>query len=197
LSDLGAIVVPDAAHEREATDLEVTVGESTVGELDLAGYLVRSRRRARLSQREMAARLGLAQSTWAGYERGSRRVPERVLAAALSVAGLRLAVVDEAGHEVMPFPANAVRDNAGRRFPAHLEVQPPDKLPREALRSPRYDRQPPRAWYHLRESAHVAADSVGDRDHPTTPELAVRLRRLRTAGAASRASAPRVPEQDD
>jgi HTH-type transcriptional regulator/antitoxin HipB len=168
-----------------------------VGELELAGYLVRSRRRARLSQREMAERLGLAHSTWASYERGSRRVPERVLWAALSSAGLRLAVVDDTGQEVLPFPADAVRDNAGRRLPAHLEVQPPDKLPREALRSPRYDRQPPRAWYHLRDSPEVDTDVLGENDHPTALELALRLRRLRTAGAWRRASALRGAEQDD
>jgi HTH-type transcriptional regulator/antitoxin HipB len=131
----------------------------------------------------MACELGISQSTLAGYERGARRVPEGLLLSALELSGLRLAVVDDSGREVSPFPTDAVRDNAGRRFPAHLEVQPPDQLPREALRSPRYDREPPRAWYHLRGSWEAADavvdDGSGQRDHPTTQELALRLRRRR------------------
>ena len=87
---------------------------------------------------------------------------------------------------MLPFPTNAVRDNAGRRFPAHLEVQPPDRLPREALRAPRYDREAPRAWYHLRGSDEVTDTGPDGRDHPTEFELAVRRRGLRTAGAARR-----------
>lgn len=124
-------------------------------------------------------------------------MPEQVLAGALSLAGLRLAVLDDAGHEVLPFPEDAVRDNAGRRFPAHLEVQPPDRLPREAIRSPRYDRHPPRAWYHLRGTAQGPAEDVGDREHPTTLELALRQQRLRAARAARRAAGPRSVGQDD
>ncbi|GAB3079058.1 helix-turn-helix domain-containing protein [Pedococcus soli] len=106
-------------------------------EFDGVGYLLRARRRAQLSQREMAGSIGVAQATLSAYEGGRRKLPEPVLVAALRVAGLRLVVVDEKGQEVTPFPADAVRDNAGRRFPAHLEVQPPDQLPSEALRAAR------------------------------------------------------------
>lgn len=151
-------------------------------EFDGVGYLLRARRRAQLSQREMAGSIGVAQATLSTYEGGRRKLPEPVLVAALRVAGLRLVVVDEKGEEVTPFPADAVRDNAGRRFPAHLEVQPPDQLPREALRAPRYDRRPPRAWYHLRGSDEVTT-GCGAGDHPTDLELAVRRRGLWTAGA--------------
>ena len=168
-----------------------------MGELELAEYLVRARRRVRLSQREMAAQLDVAQSTLASYERGTRRVPEGVLAAALALGGLRLAVLDGAGEEVLPFPTDAVRDNAGRRFPAHLEVQPPDRLPREALRAPRYDREAPRAWYHLRGSDEVPDTGPGRRDHPTEFELALRRRGLRTAGAARRMAQLRAAAGQD
>ncbi len=164
-----------------------------MSEFDAVGYLVRARRRVGLSQREMAARVDVAQSTLAGYEGGTRRVPESVLAAVLSIAGLRLAVLDAAGEEVLPFPTNAVRDNAGRRFPAHLEVQPPDRLPREALRAPRYDRAAPRAWYHLRGSDEVTDAGPDSRDHPTEFELVVRRRGLLTAGAARRMASARTP----
>jgi transcriptional regulator with XRE-family HTH domain len=150
---------------------------------EAAHYLVRARRILRLSQREMAALLGVGQSTWAGYESGARVVPHALLVAVLTKAGLRLAVVDEAGRQVAPFPTDAVRDNGGRRFPAHLEVQPPDRLPREAMMSPRYDRKPARAWYHLRGSWEAAGvveeDGAWQRDHPTTQELEGRLRRRR------------------
>ena len=154
-----------------------------VDSVEAAHYLVRARRILRLSQREMAGLLGVAQSTWAGYEGGARMVPHALLVAALTTAGLRLAVVDETGRQVAPFPTGAVRDNAGRRFPAHLEVQPPDQLPREAMMSPRYDRKPARAWYHLRGSWEAAGgvgeDRAGQRDHPTEQELEIRLRRRR------------------
>lgn len=158
-------------------------GGSEVDQFDSAGYVVRARHRAQLSQREMADHVGVAQSTLGGYEAGARKVPAHLLDAILAVAGLRLAVVDASGRVVEPFSADAVRDNAGRRFPAHLEVQPPDRLPREALRAPRYDRRPPKAWYHLRGSHEVDTTGPDRLDHPTQLELAARQRSLRTAGA--------------
>lgn len=159
-------------------------GGRSMTAFDTVGYLLRARRLQGLSQREMAATMGVAQSTWAGYESGARTIPHHVLEQALVGAGLRLAVVDERGAGVPPFPPDTVRDNAARRFPAHLEVQPPDQLPREALRAPRYDRQQPRAWYHLRDAAQATNAGAGGLDHPTDLEIALRLRAGRTAGAA-------------
>jgi HTH-type transcriptional regulator/antitoxin HipB len=98
----------------------------------------------------------------------------------LRACGLALVVVDSEGAQVAPFPADAVRDNAGRRFPAHLDLRPPDDLPDEAMTSPRYDRAPVRAWYHRRaERDRRAAAGTGRTDHATAAELELhRLRRL-------------------
>jgi HTH-type transcriptional regulator/antitoxin HipB len=95
----------------------------------------------------------------------------------LEVAGLRLAVLDADGHEVVPMPEDAVRDNQGRRFPAHLDVAPPDEVPYERWAYPRYDRPAARGWYQLRPARdRDAADAGSGRpaDHPTESELETR-----------------------
>jgi hypothetical protein len=68
-----------------------------------------------------------------------------------------------------------VRDNGARRFPAHLDVQPPDELPPGVIASPRYDREPAKAWYHRRaERDRLRASGQRAGDHPTEPELEYR-----------------------
>ncbi|MGY1722779.1 helix-turn-helix transcriptional regulator [Blastococcus sp. SYSU DS0533] len=91
-------------------------------DFDLCGLLRRIRRRADLSQRELAERLGLSKSTVAAVEAGARGVDARLLAAAAELAGLRLGLLDEAGHRVERMAPGTVRDRAGRRFPAHLDT---------------------------------------------------------------------------
>jgi HTH-type transcriptional regulator/antitoxin HipB len=146
--------------------------------IDAGAYIARARRLGDLSQRDLARQVGLAQSTVAGYESGARPVSLEVFARLLAAGGLRLAVVDAQGQPVDAFAPDSVRDNAGRRFPAHLDVQPPDDRPHEALRGPRYDRYPPAGWYHLRRARDQRAGVQGrPGDHPTVPDL--ELRRLR------------------
>ncbi|MEJ8278404.1 helix-turn-helix domain-containing protein [Pseudonocardia spirodelae] len=92
---------------------------------DLSGVVRRVRRSADLSQRELAARTGLAPSTIARIESRSLAPALGTLAAILAVAGLRLVVVDAQGRRVPPMedpPGDDLRDGAGRRFPAHLDV---------------------------------------------------------------------------
>lgn len=151
--------------------------------LDPAGVVLRVRRMADLSQRDLAGMLGVSPATVARWESGARRVELVALEAVLDIAGLRLGVVDNRSQEILPVSADAVRDNAGRRFPAHLDVQPPDVLPYEAISSPRYDRQPAKGWYHLREQRDVRrADGHGPAEHPTATELEQRRRRRLLAG---------------
>nr|WP_200961335.1 helix-turn-helix transcriptional regulator [Phycicoccus sp. Soil802] len=133
--------------------------------------LARARRHARMSQRELAVAVGVAPSTVAAIESGARHPSVELLDRLLRASGLRLAVVDADGVELAPFPDEAVRDNAGRRFPAHLDVLPPDRVPPTRVASPRYDRPPAKGWYRLRADA-PREGAVGPRaDHPTVAEV--------------------------
>ena len=116
--------------------------------LDVAGYVLRARRRADLSQRDLAERLGVSQSTVARLESSGVTTVDR-LETILDLGGMGLAVVDDEGVPVDPFPDDVVRDNARRRFPAHLDVQPPGPQPGNRGMGIRYDRSPAKAWYAI------------------------------------------------
>ena len=110
---------------------------------DLPGALRRIRRSADVSQREIAGLVGISKTAIAAAESGARGLDARVLALAAELAGLRLAVVDGEGRHVPEMADEAVRDMAGRRFPAHLDTRYSDE---GWWHGPhRYDRQQP--WY--------------------------------------------------
>jgi HTH-type transcriptional regulator/antitoxin HipB len=94
---------------------------------DVPAALRRIRRLADASQRELAERIGISKSSLAGAESGSRGLDIRVFACAAEVAGLRLALVDDAGAPVEGMAEDAVRDRFGRRFPAHLDTRYSDE----------------------------------------------------------------------
>ncbi|MGR7025042.1 helix-turn-helix domain-containing protein [Geodermatophilus sp. URMC 62] len=96
-------------------------------DLDLPGLIRRIRRRADLSQREIAAATGIPKATVAAAEAGTRGLDARALARLAEVAGLRLVLVDGEGAEVAPMDGRAVRDEGGRRFPAHLDTRHGDE----------------------------------------------------------------------
>lgn len=185
------------------------MAENPTAEFDGAGYLLRARRLADLSQREAADLLGAAKSTLARWETGERDVTVRALVRLLAGAGLCLQVVDQQGALVPPFPADTLRDNAQRRFPAHLDVVPPEQRPGNRGHGQRYDRPPARGWYALRTTRDapaagavagaVAANRVGRGrvDHPTESELFQRKQRERLAWqerARANALAATLPE---
>lgn len=155
-------------------------------DIDLAdaasvGRLVaRARRLADLSQRDLAARIGVSSGAIARLEAGTGHPSLPLLAAILTAARLPLRIVGDDDTVVGPFPATAVRDNGGRRFPAHLDVAPPDEVPFWATRGPRYDRAAPRGWYQQRQERDrlFSLKSSGSRpvDHPTQEQLAERER---------------------
>ena len=162
-------------------------------------FFVRVRRLADLSQRDLAERIGVASSTVAKVESGQRVASLTLLTRALDQAALRLAVVDAAGAVVDPVPDDVVRDNADRRFPAHLDVDPPDLVPRQRRLMPRYDRPPAKGWYQLREQRDATRDIEGVADdHPTVEGLAQRNAEIRRARLrliiATAAAAPPRPE---
>jgi len=80
--------------------------------------LRRARRNARLSQREMAAAIGVGKSTIGQAERDGGSVTLPVLLAALAVGGIEL--VPMCGDDEVPnMRPDELRDRRGRKLPAH------------------------------------------------------------------------------
>jgi transcriptional regulator with XRE-family HTH domain len=83
------------------------------------------RRRADVSQRDLAVRSGVPQATIARIESGATPNPSfRQVETLVRAAGARVHV-DAQGCEIAagPTPPTAVRDRAGRRYPAHLDIR--------------------------------------------------------------------------
>ena len=83
------------------------------------------RRRADLSQRQLAALAGVPASTVARIESGYAQDPRfRTVERLLRAGGLSLSVVGSRVAWWIDFgtPGNELRDAAGRRYPAHLDV---------------------------------------------------------------------------
>lgn len=119
--------------------------DQPVAQFDRIGHLRRARRIMDVSQRELAALLGVAPSTVARAESSTGDVSLTLVTSVLEQAGLRLAVVDADGKPVAPMRADGARDHAGRRCPAHLDaVAMTRQLAERNQAEPRY-RMPARA----------------------------------------------------
>jgi len=152
------------------------------------GVVRRVRRTADLSQRELAARLGVAQSTVARWETGLRSPTSAQLDRMLRLARLRLVLVDEVGRPVPPMGEDRARDRARRRYPAHLDPYALDWwTPRDADRTPFYvdiwrrsrRLQEPRVRYQRRgfwRDVMRRESGVAD-DHPTLTALVATIHR--------------------
>lgn len=154
-------------------------------------YVVRVRRLADLSQRDLAEVVSISASTIQRVETAQHDLGVGAFVGILGVAGLRLAVVDHSGQEVDPVPVDVIRDNAGRRFPAHLDVDPPDLVPPLRRLMPRYDRPPARGWYRQRPERDRLRSLTGEpMDHPTAEDLAIREAELVRERTRPRAAGP-------
>ncbi|NUT57987.1 MAG: helix-turn-helix transcriptional regulator [Agromyces sp.] len=137
---------------------------------------MRVRRRCDLSQRDLAAALGIDASRIARLESTPRRVDLPLLVEILELADLRLAVLGRDGVEVAPVAQDVVRDHAGRRMPAHLDIRPRYERSVSTLLHGHADRREPPAWYDRRpgrdrrrlESGHRLEDVP---DQPTRVEI--------------------------
>lgn len=119
------------------------------------GVVRRVRRAADLSQRELAALLGVAQSTVARWETGHISPHVTTLQAMLDLADLRLVLVDGVGRLVEPMQDDRVRDRAQRRLPAHLDPYARDWwTPRGSYPMPHFSE----TW---RRSRRLAIPGVG------------------------------------
>ena len=112
-------------------------------DMDLVGLLRRIRRTADLSQRELALRIGVSKSAVAAAESGTAGLDVRAVARAAQLAGLALVLVDATGREQPGMETASVRDEGGRRFPAHLDTRHSDQDWWHDAH--RYSRE--RAWY--------------------------------------------------
>lgn len=96
---------------------------SFVNPLLSAGSVLRTARAyAGLSQRELAARTGHAQSTIARIEAGRTSAHWPVLFSCLVACGLTFGLLAPDGEVIGHEPLVVDRDAAGRRYPAHLRV---------------------------------------------------------------------------
>jgi HTH-type transcriptional regulator/antitoxin HipB len=89
----------------------------------IPGTVRRVRRVLDVSQRGLAAILGVSQSVVARWETGRTSPRANVLQHLLRLAGLGSRVHDsETGEEVEPMRDDGARDRGGRRFPAHVDL---------------------------------------------------------------------------
>jgi transcriptional regulator with XRE-family HTH domain len=88
-----------------------------------AGLVRAARRRADLSQRQLAARAGVSASTVNRVEAGALSPSVAMLRRLLHVADIDLVAVDSEGRVVVPMQTwDDTRDGAERRYPAHLDT---------------------------------------------------------------------------
>ncbi|MEU3456188.1 helix-turn-helix transcriptional regulator [Micromonospora sp. NPDC006766] len=88
-----------------------------------AGIVRAIRRRADASQRELAQFARVHPTTIGRIEAGTLTPSLAMLHRIISVAGFRLAVVDESGRVLKPMRDRSdLRDGAERRYPSHLDV---------------------------------------------------------------------------
>ena len=149
---------------------------------EIPGLVRRIRRILDVSQRGLAAILGISQSQVARWE--TRRTSPRaaVLLEMLRLAKLRGTLHDrETGEEVEPMRDDGARDRAGRRYPAHVDLEVTGWWrPRDALMTGQavWWRARSRRWevvsvrYHQRAWRHIFRSVYGTPvDHPARHQL--------------------------
>ncbi|WBB79055.1 helix-turn-helix transcriptional regulator [Micromonospora sp. WMMD882] len=111
-------------HRGERADDEpVLLTEPFEAPWPAAGIVRAVRRRARTSQRELARFAGVHHATVGRIEAGRLTPSIDMLRRIISVAGFRLAVVDESGRVLTPMrDRRDTRDGADRRYPTHLDT---------------------------------------------------------------------------
>lgn len=135
----------------------------------VAGHIRRVRRWADLSQRDLAAGLGVSPAAVGRWETGgpmSVAMFEQILA----VAGLRIMIVEDDGPEsrpTRPMRQDSVRDGGGRRYPAHLDVLPSSPGD-ERWDRPRRDVYAPRRTARDRKRLELREIQS---DHPTAVDV--------------------------
>ena len=98
-------------------------GAAYVTAVSVPGLVRAVRRRADMSQRELAKQAQVSRSTVARVESGQLTPSVDLLLRLLDIGRLSLVAIDENGNVVQPMRVwDDVRDGAERRFPAHLDL---------------------------------------------------------------------------
>jgi HTH-type transcriptional regulator/antitoxin HipB len=159
--------------------------------VDVSGYVRRARRLADLSQRDLAAIVGIAQTSISRVESG-QDLSVSDFARVLTAAGLRIAVVDAAGRQVAPMPPDVLRDRAGRRQPAHLDVHARPEIPNTRMLLRNADPIPRASWHHRRperDRMRRRADQDATTEQLTLRAIAVAKAQRRTASTTASTTA--------
>lgn len=147
-------------------------------DFDVPGFIRQVRRVRDLSQRDLALRLGVGQTTVARWETGAVEPSLTAFREVLALADWDLQVRDVDQFEVAAMRSDAVRDERGRRCPAHLDVAlfpsaPPANSRHESRHwcvpgRPERDRRRGRQW-----------DGGMPADHPFPSEVDAYVEELR------------------
>jgi transcriptional regulator with XRE-family HTH domain len=141
-------------------------------DFDVIGLVRTVRRRADLSQRELAERAAVSASTVNRIEAGALTPSLAALRRILAVAELDLVPVDRDGRLVRPMldHRDDLRDGAERRYPSHLDTwyglaRPPETFHRSRRRR---DVQRRRSQWETRGCPGAPPRTVDDwlRSHP-------------------------------
>jgi transcriptional regulator with XRE-family HTH domain len=123
VTDVTDVPEPEGRAEWERRSEAMEDGQATVGGYPVPGLLRQARRMADLSQRQLAARAKVPQSTLARIESGQRVPSLKVFQRLLVATGLSLVVVDAEGHVIRPMrESDDTRDGGARRYPSHLDT---------------------------------------------------------------------------
>lgn len=164
--------------------------------LDVPNLIRRVRRVCDLSQADLAARLGVNQSTVARWETGAVEPSLTRFQELMALAGWEVVVDDGESGRVSPMRDDAARDRGGRRIPAHLDLIPfwPYSGPLRP-RCPESHRSVPRRAlrdeFRQREG-HVVRDHWTEAHLATIVGAAQRERRDRNRALVDRLMAARV-----
>lgn len=149
---------------------------------EVQGLVRRIRRILDVSQRGLAALIGVSQSQVARWETSRTSPRVDLLAELLRLARLRVELRDEeTGEPVEPMRDDGARDRARRRYPAHVDLEVRGwRVPREAWMTGRVTwwRALSRRWqvpsvrYHHQRWKHILRRVHGTPvDHPALHQL--------------------------
>ena len=165
-SDDGCDVLDQGSDYDEGASYDE--GARGAADVNIPGTILRCRRSADLSQRDLAALLGVCPSTVARWESGSRMPGADMLVAIADIAGYRLGLIDADDHPVAVAPSDTLRDLGGRRMPAHLDVHlwdedlwEPRPSDRKVVRSIHAPRRRARDWRRAALTGRVVARAPG------------------------------------